>query len=476
MSTAPVVARNSLFGVLALGIDKVVFMGITLALARYLGTVDFGRYAFVMTYLVIFQFVSDLGVEMILVRRAAQEPAHRDYFLANGFAIRFALSGACWLAAAAAVPLVADGTYVRLVLLAGMSLIGNTWMAYKILYRSIMRIEYLLLLMSVNALVTATGVGAVIVTRGGLSGCLLAVAAGSLCTLPFGIWLGRRFFRFRLRFDAALWASVLREALPLGINVILVSVSLRVAPLILIRLSGPAEVAYFAAASKLVEAFCLLPEVPMLTIFPMMAALHGTDPARLVSLSRTATKWIVVLLLPLVLLVSGVAPPLMRIMYGETFLPAAAVLQVLVWATAFSATGMVWIGVLTALGLQRFLMWFYGAATVVNVALCFALVPSLRSTGAALAAVLAAGVSQALLVWLPLTARYIRPAFAGIVPPLLVTIALTAAIPRLPLPPLPATGICLLLYGLAVTATGTVGAEERALARRIISRSGAGAE
>jgi O-antigen/teichoic acid export membrane protein len=328
----------------------------------------------------------------------------------------------------------------------------------------------LLLLVAVNASTTALCVLFVIIGHWPVTGAVAAMAVGSAVSFPFAVWLSRHQFHLRLRYEPALWATLLRQALPLGVNAVLVNLSLRIGPLLLLRLHGPEEVAFFSAASKLVEAFVLLPEVPMLTIFPIMAATRREGEGRLPAVTRTATRWTVTLLLPLILVVGGMAKPLLHLLYGEAFRSADDTLRVLVWITAFAATGAVWIGVLTTLGLQQLLVRFYALGTLVNVVLCWVLIPVFGSIGAAWAALLAAVVPQALLLWLPATQRYIRPAFLGVLPVLVLAIILTVLIALLPLAPVTATALGLVGYAVACVLTGVIGPQEWRLARQIIQR------
>jgi len=465
---AGAIARNSLFGLLGLAIDKVVFLAIVLTLARHLGPEGFGRYAFVTTYVAVFQLVADMGTEMILVRWISQRPAERDRLLANGFAMRLCLGATAWLAAVALVPILADHSYVGLALIGGSSLLGNTWMVYKALYRSLMKIEYLLALWTFNAVAAAGCVGIAVAQGWGVAGALAGIAAGSIACLPFSVALGWKYFRFRLRCEPRLWKAIFREALPLGLNAVLVSVALRIGPLLLIRLRGPAEVAFFSAAAKIVEALSLLPEIPMLTIFPAMATARRDAPWQLARLNRAATKWVVVCVLPVILAAGNLAGSGLTLLYGHAFVASHPVFRILVWTTLFNATGAVWIGVLTALGLQRALLWFYGIATTLHVLLGFLLVPVLGALGAAVAAVGTAAVAQGCIAWFPRSAEFIRPASAGAVGASAIGAAIAWAVAYAPLRPVPATLLGLVVYALAVLATGIIGPEERALAGRLL--------
>src|SRR5437899_12321121 len=63
-------------GILALGLEKMVALGIALYLPRHLGLADYGRYVFLVSYLGFFQALPDAALEVVLVPRLAR-PARR---------------------------------------------------------------------------------------------------------------------------------------------------------------------------------------------------------------------------------------------------------------------------------------------------------------------------------------------------------------------------------------------------------------
>ena len=473
-SAASSVARNSLYGLLALGIDKAAFMGVALALARILGPADFGRYTFVLTYVAIFQIVADLGVEMILVRHIAQQPADRDRLFGSGLGLRLASGAACWLIAILLVPLLSDSTYVPLTAVAGAALVGTASQVFRVLYRVSLRIDYLLVQMSFNAVGTALLVAASLMSGHAVLGALTATSVASLVTLVLAVWLGRRLSSFEPRWEPERWRALVRESLPLGVNAILVNLTFRIGPLVLIRLSGATDVAYFGAASKLVEALCLLPEVPMLTIFPLMSVRHREGEQRFRSVSRAALIWIVLITMPAIITVGGVAGPLLRLMYGSQFGEAVPILELLAWATIFAASGAVWTGVLTVLQLQRWLLRSYAVATAVNLFAAIVLTPRYGSFGAGIATVLGAFASQLMLAWLPDTAAYTRPAVFAVLPAVAFGLAGACLTRFYVASPFLGTALALAIYAGAVIATGALGPEERAFAVRLLRTAGGG--
>src|SRR5438034_11419294 len=66
---------RAVHGILALGLEKTVALGIALYLPRHLGLADYGRYVFLVSYLGFFQALPDGAIEAVLVARLARVAA-----------------------------------------------------------------------------------------------------------------------------------------------------------------------------------------------------------------------------------------------------------------------------------------------------------------------------------------------------------------------------------------------------------------
>jgi O-antigen/teichoic acid export membrane protein len=81
------------------------------------------------------------------------------------------------------------------------------------------------------------------------------------------------------------------------------------------------------------------------------------------------------------------APLIINIMYGAEFSSAVGVLRIAVWMTVFSYLGSVrdiWV---LAENKQKYLWFIYFLSAILNVALNFLLIPTMKESGAALASV-----------------------------------------------------------------------------------------
>ena len=92
MSTVQRVAKNT--GVVIAGdlIFRMISLFVIIYLARYLGTVGFGKYNFVFAYLSFFGIITDLGLQTILVREMSRDASITPKLIGNAFIIRLILT------------------------------------------------------------------------------------------------------------------------------------------------------------------------------------------------------------------------------------------------------------------------------------------------------------------------------------------------------------------------------------------------
>src|SRR5881396_1853763 len=170
---------RAVHGILALGLEKTVALGIALYLPRHLGLADYGRYVFLVSYLGFFQALPDAALEAVLVARLARAAAGDVGALAGrGARVRLALVllaltvhdaellsggavGAAGLRASAATP-------------------------YRALLRARLRMGGYVGLLAAQAALAVGLLAAVVVAGGGLVAVFVAVGASAVAGLGLG--------------------------------------------------------------------------------------------------------------------------------------------------------------------------------------------------------------------------------------------------------------------------------------------------
>lgn len=106
------------------------------------------------------------------------------------------------------------------------------------------------------------------------------------------------------------------------------------------------------------------------------------------------------------------ARPIIRILFGQAYLPAISLLQIVVWYSAFSYIGSVRNVWILAEKKQKYLWIINLSGAVINVALNLALIPILRENGAAIASVFTQFFTNFVLC---IIVKPIRPTFPLII-------------------------------------------------------------
>lgn len=420
-STGRHVALHAWFGVCAQAVDKLLPVAVLLYLARTLSPAAFGVYSFVLAYLAFFQTISDYGIDTVLVRAMSQDHERSAAILRSGLGLKLVMAVASAAIAVALVGPISGGRVPTvLMVVASLSLPSALGGAYRAYFRARLEISSVFFIAAGRAVLYGAGVVVAVATSAHLEAIFAAIAIANLLTFVGVAVILRRHVSPGLAFDRAVWSELWRGAIPLVANAFAMTLSLRVGQIMLMSMRGPVAVGMLGATSRVAEAFSLLPEALMITIYPLMAGLHGSDPARLRWTAERSARYLVVATgLPVV--VSAVAgAEIMQVLFGPSFAQAGSLLAILAFTAVLSASGTVILNLLVAVHRETALFRNTLVFAVVNTALSFVLIDMYGAMGAAVAILATSAASQIALAVLPNTREHvltplrasIRPAIA----------------------------------------------------------------
>ena len=464
--------RSALFALAATALEKGGAMVMLLVIARLLGTEDFGRYAALMAWLALFQGAAELGQEPVLVRLLAQErPAEAAALVQGALAMRIALAAAVGLLLVSMGGLVLPAIGRAPLVLAAAGLVAGSGLALRALFRTAQRLEWLCVTALANLIAFA---GVLIAARAfgfGVAGAVGAWAAGQLAAslaagrlalalvVPWPRWRGR---------VAALLA---RSGWALALNGFLLTVTLRVGQLIVLRSEGPAAVGYLAAGSRLAEAFALIPESLMLVLLPVLSATDRDARDSQRRISAQAVRYLALLALAAIIAVSIAAPTLLRVLFGPAYVAGAPALRILAWLALLAASGSVFTNLLIARRRERLLLVLNAAGSALTLALSIFLVPRTGFVGAAAATLIASVAAQAILLVVPATRREVAACLRPLLWPVLLAAALTLGAAAVPGSRPAVAAAALAAFAIGVVATRTVGPDDWLVLRRVLQRT-----
>lgn len=204
-----------------------------------------------------------------------------------------------------------------------------------------------------------------------------------------------RFGLIRPRIHLAHWISTLRASTPLMIGTlsrgVVGALDLAVVGIVL----GHADAGQYSAGSRPV---LFLLTAAGLYFYSFMVSYAAVGPGERLQLVRRSVRAGLAVSIPVAVVVTLTAGPLIGLLFGSRYDEAAVVLAVLVWKIPAAALASTFSGVLLAQGRQRRLMKVYLAGAAVALVLVVPAAPLLGVPGVAVASVVASAVVALLLV------------------------------------------------------------------------------
>ena len=369
------------------------------ALGRGLGDIGFGQYSFVMTWLLSLVLFTEFGMSTILTRDLAVNPQHTPSYLINSLVGKslLAVPGALLLLSFA--PFIATDQNPTVISALRWGVLpfysGLLFSSFTAVFKAHQVMTPLLWLTLIGQTTLFGGTLALLLTQqplftliawAGLNQsmqCLLAFIFYKRYTLGGGA--------VRQGIDGSLIRTLLVRAWPFALAGFLAAFQLRANILVLAYLQGDQALGWYAAANRFVEMGKQLPGAFYTAILPAMAALAGNaaqGPVLQAMLKRARLA-----LLAFGLLAAGgafiLAQPVITLTYGPLYQPATSILQILTLTLVPNSQNSLMILYLYALGDENFVNLLMAIGVVINLGLCFWLIPRFGPLGTALALLVA---------------------------------------------------------------------------------------
>jgi O-antigen/teichoic acid export membrane protein len=398
-SSSPGLRGRTLRSFLLLGAQKVVSVVVTaaggIALARLLTPEVFGLYAILIFVITLGVRFSELGLGAALIQR-------RDLDLATGlsaaFTATFALALALGAAIMAAAPLVARWPGVSSEVTAPVR-----WLALLVVFSSLRmpamvllerRLAYLPLTIAETADTVAFYLVAITaaVAGAGLWSFVLGALAARAANLAV-LWSATR-WRPTLRWNRRELIPVLKFGILFQGSVLIGVAGDAVVPTFVTAWSGVTAVGYLNWAATLAFLPLQIVSIAGRVLFPALSSLQ-TEPGRFAEATARAINRVTTILYPAAALLLAGADPVVRLVFGEAWVPAVPAVRCFCLSAIIGGTSTIFVHALYGLGRPDLVFRLNLASTALLWILTVALVPWLGFVGFAVAsATLAcAGVS-----------------------------------------------------------------------------------
>jgi O-antigen/teichoic acid export membrane protein len=390
------VFRNTLFLITAEVLNKASSFLVTILLARYLGSADFGRLSFVLSVVGLLYIVADLGISTLAVRELAQRREQTREYVEQLVGLKLILGAVMVIGAWLVVAWLKDDALIQqisLPLAVSMAITSLVQVAY-IVFRSHERMKFESIIKIVAAGATLAILVWLILSKASLVNISIGYAAANAIVLAAAVIVTvRNFTAFVPRFNPRLAKNILALSWPFALGTMFASLYRYIDSIMLGYFVGVAEVGWYSAAYRLVDAVGLGAILFGTALYPTLSRLaKDSTTDRLTQLARGALKVISWGIVPIAGLIFVLSRQIMAFFYGIDYLPGAWSLSLLIWTAMIAYFNMVAVKAFQAKGSVMFPVWAAGAGAAINIALNLWLIPRYGISGAAISTAIAYGV------------------------------------------------------------------------------------
>ena len=387
-NSAWLLAENLVASVLGLLVFAVI--------ARTLGPVEYGYFAYVFSVAALFSILGHMGLDGLMVREIveAKDRGRQAVVMGTAGALRIAgyafgalicLGFGLFLPGQTTTETWLFVTAFFYILLTPFPLIPKAWLQAKAEARFGAMAG-----LTGNLVASCFKIGLVLAGFGVI--WIGAVQAGTVLLvlfiiLPIYLWRGGPPI-WILRFDWAVAKRMLRESWQIFAGSILAIVYLKIDLVMLRWMYGPEEVGIYAVAARLSEVPYILAATIVTTIFPRLIEIYNTGGPAYAARLQTVFHVMAALAFVVMGCVALLGPPVIGLAFGPEFTAAGPMLMIHMLAMPFIYMRYVFSRWIIMERFAVFSIYSQGAGALANVALNLMLIPTFGGIGAAIATVI----------------------------------------------------------------------------------------
>lgn len=314
-----------------------LFVGILVA--RYLGPEKYGLMNYVISYVALFTVVASFGMNNIEIRELSKHNENKNTILGTCFRLRLMFAVIAYLLVCVTLLIYKSDAFTSAMILTyGLILFTETGAVLRNYFTSIVKNEYI-----AKSEIFRTLIGAVVKIvllwfKAPLQYFIIAQLFDSFLVAS-GYYICYKKSVGSLRewnFDKTLVPYIVKESFPLLLSGAAIIIYQRIDQVMIGNMLSKEDVGYFATAGKFVDLILFIPTVLVQTITPMLVRVKEQNELSYEQKKRTfvsITTWIAIIIS---FMVSLMAFCLIRYTFGESYIAAIPVLQIM----AYKAVGM----------------------------------------------------------------------------------------------------------------------------------------
>lgn len=390
MNVLQKIAKNTLSLFAAQFVGAILSILLSIFIARSLGDVIFGKYAFIIAFTALFTVFLDLGYETLLVREVARDKSQASKYLNNIISIRTVLSVVIFTLIILIINILDYPEDIKNIIYVFTiySILISLSNVFKVTFRAFEKMEYEagISILS-NILRVALGLSVLFLGYGLMELALVFLFSGIFEFAVIVLVSEKKFIKTKMEFDLNFLKSTIKVALPLGTLTIFGLIYIKTDTIMLSFMKGDAVVGWYNAAYNLILGFRPIPHLFMSALLPLMAYYYISSKESLKIVYEKSFKYLLILGLPITVGILLLADRFILLLYGQQFINSIIVLKILAGDILLKFLYFCASFILVSTDKQNQMAVIVGCTALINVVLNLFLIPYFSYVGAAIATI-----------------------------------------------------------------------------------------
>lgn len=384
------IAKNTIFFISALVIQKILAFGFFIFIARVAGDYGTGDYVGALSFATIFSIFLDLGLSQVLIREVAKKQEEGENYLNNIISLKILLSALIYLLIFAFIKIL--GFFGKghpdtlMVLVAGVVMITDSFVAsiqsafrgyHNLFYESLIIVLSKILIIAVGIIGVNFGFHPHIF--------IVAILAGSIFSLILSWYFLRKKYHFNFRFqlNKEVLKPFLIMALPFAVLGLFNNIYAQIDVVILSVIKGSKAVGIYGVPSRTLNALQFIPMAFSASLYPAMSRYFVASKDRLQNIFERSFIYLSAICVPMAVGIFLLAEPIVLAAYNTEYQASIPILKILAPSLVFAFLTFPVGALFNACNKQKISTIIMGIIMTLNIVLNLILVPKMSFIGSA---------------------------------------------------------------------------------------------
>lgn len=388
--------------------QMVISFIVSILTARYLGPSNYGLIGYASAFVVFFSSLCTLGINSVIIKDFVDNPDEQGEAIGSAILLRAVSS---FLSAVMVVGIVGivdknEPTTIIVTALCSLGLVFQIFDTVNYWFQSQYKSKITSIATFLAYIIVSVYKILLLILGASVKWFALATSVDYIAVAVFLLLAYKKHGGQRFKFTKRKAKQLLSSSYHYILSGMMIAVYAQTDKFMLKQMLDETVVGYYSTAVTVCTMWCFVLQAVIDSIYPTILTLHGKDKIAFNRKNRQLYAITFYMSLAVSVLFMFFGTTVIKILYGEVYLPAVNVLKIVTWYTAFSYLGVARNAWIVAEGKQKYLKYIYTVAALLNVIINFALIPVMGAEGAALASLITQVLTS---IVLPLFIKELRP-------------------------------------------------------------------